>query len=158
MSTGTYFWEGYEPLLVLGLLVLSPLMGFAVGYGRGGRVFVSKTWRWLAAYYIIVAISIIPVFLIPVFLARFLVVLSCFVWMAGPLLAAIFIAEGSLLKPRPATGPLCAYCGYNLTGNVSGICPECGEPIHGEPDADLFTEDPAAQAEGDLSADDEKEL
>ena len=27
----------------------------------------------------------------------------------------------------------CQKCGYNLTGNVSGICPECGEPC--EPDA-----------------------
>lgn len=24
---------------------------------------------------------------------------------------------------------LCVKCGYNLTGNVSGICPECGERI-----------------------------
>jgi len=24
---------------------------------------------------------------------------------------------------------LCLKCGYNLTGNVSGICPECGEKI-----------------------------
>lgn len=23
----------------------------------------------------------------------------------------------------------CNTCDYNLTGNVSGICPECGEPI-----------------------------
>jgi hypothetical protein len=22
----------------------------------------------------------------------------------------------------------CQTCGYNLTGNVSGVCPECGEP------------------------------
>jgi len=22
--------------------------------------------------------------------------------------------------------PQCTRCGYNLTGNVSGICPECG--------------------------------
>jgi len=25
--------------------------------------------------------------------------------------------------------PLCSTCGYNLTGNVSGICPECGKAI-----------------------------
>ena len=23
----------------------------------------------------------------------------------------------------------CQSCGYNLTGNVSGRCPECGEPV-----------------------------
>jgi hypothetical protein len=23
----------------------------------------------------------------------------------------------------------CAHCGYDLTGNVSGICPECGTPV-----------------------------
>jgi hypothetical protein len=23
----------------------------------------------------------------------------------------------------------CRECGYNLTGNVSGICPECGTPV-----------------------------
>ncbi len=24
---------------------------------------------------------------------------------------------------------LCAGCGYDLKGNISGICPECGRPI-----------------------------
>ena len=24
---------------------------------------------------------------------------------------------------------LCTKCQYNLTGNVSGVCPECGTPI-----------------------------
>jgi len=28
---------------------------------------------------------------------------------------------------RPPKGH-CQACGYNLTGNTSGICPECGEP------------------------------
>jgi hypothetical protein len=28
---------------------------------------------------------------------------------------------------------LCSACGYNLTGNVSGVCPECGTPIVKEP-------------------------
>jgi len=30
---------------------------------------------------------------------------------------------------KVADGPLCLSCGYNLTGNVSGRCPECGERI-----------------------------
>ncbi|HXE55277.1 MAG TPA: hypothetical protein VN541_19795 [Tepidisphaeraceae bacterium] len=24
---------------------------------------------------------------------------------------------------------LCPACGYDLTGNVSGVCPECGKPV-----------------------------
>jgi hypothetical protein len=27
----------------------------------------------------------------------------------------------------------CQKCGYNLTGNISGVCPECGEPIPDDP-------------------------
>ena len=34
-------------------------------------------------------------------------------------------------------GPHCPHCFYNLTGNASGVCPECGEqvsePAHPEP-------------------------
>ena len=32
-----------------------------------------------------------------------------------------------IARPRRTAG-LCVKCGYNLTGNVSGVCPECGEP------------------------------
>jgi uncharacterized RDD family membrane protein YckC len=31
--------------------------------------------------------------------------------------------------PFDPRGILCLRCGYNLTGNVSGVCPECGCPI-----------------------------
>ena len=39
-------------------------------------------------------------------------------------------------RGEPVPG-FCTRCGYNLTGNVSGICPECGGPVqpsgqHGE--------------------------
>jgi hypothetical protein len=29
----------------------------------------------------------------------------------------------------------CTSCGYNLTGNTSGICPECGTPVPRKPEA-----------------------
>lgn len=32
-------------------------------------------------------------------------------------------------KKIPRLGSGCWKCGYNLTGNVSGVCPECGTPI-----------------------------
>jgi rubrerythrin len=31
------------------------------------------------------------------------------------------------LRQRPKVG-CCTACGYNLTGNTSGVCPECGTP------------------------------
>lgn len=34
---------------------------------------------------------------------------------------------------QPAGSAKCTECGYNLTGNVGGICPECGTPIAGWP-------------------------
>lgn len=29
----------------------------------------------------------------------------------------------------------CIACGYNLTGNLSGVCPECGTPARREGEA-----------------------
>jgi hypothetical protein len=34
-----------------------------------------------------------------------------------------------LRKRRCVKQGLCVKCGYNLTGNVSGVCPECGEKV-----------------------------
>jgi len=33
-------------------------------------------------------------------------------------------------RRRLARGNLCKDCGYNLTGNVSGVCPECGTEVN----------------------------
>jgi hypothetical protein len=30
--------------------------------------------------------------------------------------------------------PACQRCGYCLTGNTSGVCPECGTKVQSEPD------------------------
>ena len=35
------------------------------------------------------------------------------------------------LLGRFADWPTCSSCGYNLTGNLSGICPECGTGVKG---------------------------
>ena len=49
------------------------------------------------------------------------------IWL--PLFAlAILTAILGYLDRRPPKGH-CQRCGYDLTGNVSGVCPECGEPI-----------------------------
>ncbi len=38
-------------------------------------------------------------------------------------------------RDRPPPAGYCVKCGYDLTGNTSGICPECGQPVRA-PDAE----------------------
>ncbi len=47
------------------------------------------------------------------------------------LFIAVLDARGrrDRLKFRFSDDPRCHVCTYNLTGNLSGICPECGTPI-----------------------------
>lgn len=50
------------------------------------------------------------------------------IWL--PMIALLAIVVG--LRSRGGQGaeyPICVQCGYNLTGCVSGRCPECGTPI-----------------------------
>jgi hypothetical protein len=45
-------------------------------------------------------------------------------------LSALFPIRWLELRIRRKSRPgLCRCCGYNLTGNTSGVCPECGSPI-----------------------------
>lgn len=54
----------------------------------------------------------------------------CVLGVAGVLAQLIYFG---LRKPAPEdNGPQCRKCSYNLTGNVSGVCPECGTAI-GQP-------------------------
>lgn len=50
------------------------------------------------------------------------------VFWASALSASIALLR-SLLRRRRIPNGYCQNCGYNLTGNVSGVCPECGEKI-----------------------------
>lgn len=43
------------------------------------------------------------------------------------LTAALFAWNG--ISKRPKRDYECNTCGYNLTGNLSGICPECGQAV-----------------------------
>ncbi|GMU21386.1 MAG: hypothetical protein AMXMBFR13_14790 [Phycisphaerae bacterium] len=43
----------------------------------------------------------------------------------GVLVGVRYYLRTSVVPPKE----LCAQCGYNLTGNVSGVCPECGSPV-----------------------------
>jgi hypothetical protein len=48
---------------------------------------------------------------------------------AGMFLCYAVARRGYRLRLEALDTPDCATCGYNLTGNQSGICPECGVRI-----------------------------
>jgi hypothetical protein len=45
---------------------------------------------------------------------------------------AIAFIRGPARRWRRRKRGLCVKCAYDLTGNVSGVCPECGKPIDDE--------------------------
>jgi predicted RNA-binding Zn-ribbon protein involved in translation (DUF1610 family) len=53
------------------------------------------------------------------------IVMTC---MAVPIALSVF-ALVSRCGRASTQEPCCRKCGYNLTGNVSGVCPECGTPV-----------------------------
>lgn len=58
-------------------------------------------------------------------------------WILCPLLAVypfVLLIRPILRRRRWIREGLCLKCGYSLTGNLSGVCPECGTPIFREAD------------------------
>jgi len=49
----------------------------------------------------------------------------------GLLIWPAYALVGRLRCKRLAREGHCQGCGYDLTGNVSGVCPECGTPVAG---------------------------
>ena len=54
-----------------------------------------------------------------------------FVFLLFATYPAIAFIRGPLPRWRRRRKGLCLKCGYNLTGNVSGVCPECGTKLEG---------------------------
>ena len=50
------------------------------------------------------------------------------------LLPSVWLLNVIRLTYSTRAGNGCRHCGYNLTGNTSGTCPECGTTIPGEPE------------------------
>jgi len=56
-----------------------------------------------------------------------------FLWPATLTAILPLVWLGRYLLLRRASRPgLCPTCSYDLTGNTSGVCPECGSPVAGE--------------------------
>lgn len=56
--------------------------------------------------------------------------IACAFWFVPGVAAAAMIGAPFLvLRRRAPTAGHCTQCSYDLTGNTSGRCPECGEPV-----------------------------
>ena len=56
----------------------------------------------------------------------------CPIWPLSAVCAAypiVALIRGPLHRWRRGRKGLCIKCGYDLTGNVTGVCPECGEAL-----------------------------
>ena len=60
--------------------------------------------------------------------ARLLTMLQIPIWMVCAF--AIVPTAWAMWRDRDRPPGQCQHCGYNLTGNVSGRCPECGEDVN----------------------------
>jgi hypothetical protein len=50
-------------------------------------------------------------------------------WLLHFLLAPVSLGLLRDWRRARSSGATCVHCGYDLTGNMSGVCPECGSVI-----------------------------
>ncbi len=125
----------FVPVLAVGTL-LAPTAGYGVGLWRGGRMFTQRErssyvrmMGWLA---VLLAVWIGPMVYVLVAhgrrydgIALAILPLGLLLFITSVLIGIEYGRSGGV----PARGH-CRQCGYDLQGNVSGICPECGTALH----------------------------
>ena len=122
----------YEPLgwpqyLVWGAIVLLVLSWFIANLK--GYIFVSGIGLLLLVISWVVFVYGFPRNLVAIFFVSFS---SIFFVVAFCLRIRLYFILPSFEPPPVINLSECRKCGYNLTGNTSGLCPECGHVISKE--------------------------
>lgn len=115
----------------------SPIVGLIFGWALVGIPARRIHWRLCLWYYFVAAILWgLGVGAIAVAGAsQVLAIIGCpmlLVILGGPIIGLIAATSPCRLRSRYPLGH-CQSCGYNLTGNVSGRCPECGQSMSAPP-------------------------
>lgn len=130
-------------LILFGLAVLAslPVLGYLIGRRRGGELFVAQQRPGLVAFYrvLLIGSSLCLAFCLVMVIADPIPTVVSTMATSFAVLAGIFVLEmiliglglfGSLIFAGRHYPPgHCQRCGYNLHGNKSGRCSECGKAI-----------------------------
>jgi cytochrome bd-type quinol oxidase subunit 1 len=115
-----------------------PAIGFLLGWFLSRvrrKPFARHRWLPISVYYMLLGIMLLDraelrtygsgMELLPgLFVHLYLLLL-----LSGPALLVYFVAIGLSRPEARSTSHFCSRCQYDLTGNVSGVCPECGQSI-----------------------------
>lgn len=106
----------------------------AAGFVLGGLV---AFWRYVLAVVLMSSTWLAPMHVLDVggFEGATLIIALIYAVLATALgllcIVGPNVGEYARLQHRLrwATESMCSVCGYDLTGNMSGVCPECGEAV-----------------------------
>jgi hypothetical protein len=112
----------------------APLACWLIGWLWKGRGYRRRTWPWLAIYYALTLFC--AGYSIVVFrwcreswdILWLVCSLSTLTIIVGPLVGLVLLCFAISMSRRHPAGH-CQRCGYDLSGNVSGCCPECGTVV-----------------------------
>lgn len=135
---GRYRWAGLFPELEL----FEDATAAQAALHRAKNAVLRNVRRWLALMCFIIAVGVV-IGLLFVWLRRAVGIDPSWTGGAsGGVSGATGVIAVQYLFRRPIQQqlrtqlnqqgrPVCMKCGYNLRGNVSNRCPECGTPTHG---------------------------
>lgn len=110
------------------LFVLMPLGAIIRIYFKVPRPPLGRFIWWVLLYWsgvlVLLAAFLVCFWFVNPFLATIVYLSFIIAVFGGPVLTCAILDRGRYIPP-----PGECQCGYNLTGNVSGICPECGTPV-----------------------------
>jgi hypothetical protein len=125
------------PIVIALALWGAPMICFGCGMLMKGKRFARANLALFAIYHFILLGSI-AVFVasdaadvsLPMAIESISQSFLLFAAPAGPFLGVFFVMRAIFMPATHRRMPnVCDGCGYNLTGNESGTCPECGKTI-----------------------------
>ncbi len=121
----------------IGVLLFSvwgaaPCVALWIFIGRAMRYERDRAWIWIgralaAASFALTALAYLDAMYLHVSSTSGLVVIFVPLWVGVGGAMTIALAQGLLKRRAHGERAVCSTCGYDLTANVSGVCPECGE-------------------------------